>query len=316
MGFARRERLVLVVKPSLKQELLRQGSSWGQVKYKFAARGRKESEVAAIDQQGEAYDQARDRILGSAPRWLPSVVVERGELPSFLFRETDLVAVLGPSGLFVNVAKYVDDQPVLTFNSESSPQVFMQFDPSQAGWAVDAVALGSFRPQPVSLAEATSNQGETLLAVNDFLVGRRDHVSARYTLSFRNESERQVSSGVVVSTGAGSTGWLRSICSGAKALMQEFNENVDVSACAPPRLPLESRELIFAVREPFKLHGDVLLPCGRIEEGESLVLDSDMAEGGVVFSDGVAEDAIDFSAGAQVEIRLAERQVQLVGAIG
>src|SRR5947209_4584377 len=66
------------------------------------------------------------------------------------------------------------------------------------------------RCHEVTMAEVRLNDGQSLLAFNDFYLGRRTHVSARYSLTWRGETERQSSSGVLVSTGAGSTGWLSS----------------------------------------------------------------------------------------------------------
>jgi hypothetical protein len=51
---------------------------------------------------------------------------------------------------------------------------------------------------------------------------------------------------------------------------------------------------------------------GRIQPGKQLELSSYVPEGGVVFSDGIVSDAIDFNAGTHVIIRLAEQQGYLV----
>ena len=52
---------------------------------------------------------------------------------------------------------------------------------------------------------ARLNDGQRLLAFNDFLIGHRTHVSARYRLTWHGRTETQSSSGILVSTGAGST---------------------------------------------------------------------------------------------------------------
>ncbi|MDR2365373.1 MAG: hypothetical protein LBD68_05900, partial [Zoogloeaceae bacterium] len=51
--------------------------------------------------------------------------------------------------------------------------------------------------------------------VNDFFIGQRTHVSARYILKHAGTQEPQSSSGVIVSTGMGSTGWMKSVIAGA-----------------------------------------------------------------------------------------------------
>jgi len=55
------------------------------------------------------------------------------------------------------------------------------------------------------MARARLNDGQELLALNDLFIGRRTHVSARYALRVGDYVEDQSSSGIIVSTGAGST---------------------------------------------------------------------------------------------------------------
>jgi hypothetical protein len=52
--------------------------------------------------------------------------------------------------------------------------------------------------------------------------------------------------------------------------------------------------------------------AGLVEAGEGLVLESRMPSGGVIFSDGMEQDYLEFNAGASVEIRTAARQARLV----
>ena len=51
---------------------------------------------------------------------------------------------------------------------------------------------------------------------------------------------------------------------------------------------------------------------GKIEPKECLTLTSRMADGGVLFSDGVIGDAIEFNSGVAVEIRLAQQVGNLI----
>ena len=54
------------------------------------------------------------------------------------------------------------------------------------------------------------------------------------------------------------------------------------------------------------------LVWGEVGAGEELILRSDMARDGVLFSDGVLDDAIAFSSGMEVRISVAGRQGRLV----
>ena len=63
---------------------------------------------------------------------------------------------------------------------------------------------GDFDVKNVTMAKAEFNDGQSLLAFNDFFVGPKSHTSARYKINFNNISENQSSSGIIVSTNIGS----------------------------------------------------------------------------------------------------------------
>ena len=55
--------------------------------------------------------------------------------------------------------------------------------------------------------------------------------------------------------------------------------------------------------------------AGTIVEPETLMLESNMSESGVIFSDGMPGDFLAFNAGALVTIRLAEKTTNLIVAL-
>jgi hypothetical protein len=147
--------------------------------------------------------------------------------------------------------------------------------------------------------------------VNDFFVGPKSHTSARYEIRLNERRETQSSSGIIVSTGMGSTGWMRSILTGSCAVAQEASGR-PVPWQFSPR-GWERRELRFAVREPFPSRcSEATLICGEVREQEALIVTSQMAENGVIFSDGIEADFLAFNAGTSVEIRVAKRVGRLV----
>ena len=75
----------------------------------------------------------------------------------------------------------------------------------------------------------------------------------------------------------------------------------------------EDRALTFAVREPYpSVNSHAGIVMGRISGTETLVLRSNMAEKGVIFSDGIENDYIDFNSGTEVTVSVAEKQGMLV----
>jgi len=112
---------------------------------------------------------------------------------------------------------------------------------------------------------------------------------------------------VLISTGLGSTGWLRSLVTGAAAIAQIPLED---SAAV---IPWDTKELSFCVREPFPSQTTgTSLVFGKIHPQQNFKLISRMAEGGIIFSDGIVDDAIEFNSGAIATIGLAPIQGRLV----
>jgi hypothetical protein len=164
----------------------------------------------------------------------------------------------------------------------------------------------------VTMAKASLNTGETLYAVNDLFVGPRSHVSARYTLRVDDREEQQSSSGIIVSTGMGSTGWLKSLYAGWAGAAASFDIALP-SRALDASFPWDSEFLHYFVREPFPSRTTgASLVSGRIEAGCAATIVSGMAEHGVIFSDGIEADFLEFNAGARATIGIAERQGLLV----
>ena len=235
--------------------------------------------------------------------------LERSFLPNFLFGPDDIVIVAGQDGLVANTLKYLKGQPLIAINP--APQRFdgklLPFQLRDLASIAGAVLNNRFIAKAVTMAEASLNDGQTLLAVNDLYIGPKLPVSARYALTWRNQTEHHSSSGVIVSTGLGSTGWLSSLLAGAQAITGVATQVMDI--------PWHARHLHFCVREPFPSQTTgTSLVFGEITEQDRFQLVSQMAEGGVIFSDGIVDDALEFNSGAIASIGVAELQGQLVAA--
>ena len=258
-----------------------------------------------------AYQHALKRLARDLDFGYPVKTVDRSFLPNFDFHRCLAVIVLGPDGLVANVAKYVHDLPIVGVNPDPTRNdgVLLPFDLRDARSIARKVIQGNPRTRKVTLAEVTTNEGQRMLAFNDFFIGANSHVSARYTLEVGRRQESQSSSGVLVSTGAGSTGWLSSL----------FNMTAGFSRFAggspTPRLELswEDRRLVWAVREPFhSKHSGTDLVAGLLDEGDELVLGSQMPLGGVIFSDGVESDFLEFNSGTIARFSTAGQRAHLV----
>jgi hypothetical protein len=160
------------------------------------------------------------------------------------------------------------------------------------------------------MAKAVLTDGQVLHAVNDLFVGARSHVSAIYEIAAGDRVETS-SSGLIVATGLGSTAWFKSIVTGSLAIAGVYGS--EQRALPYTALPWDAAELRFAVREPFpSLKSQTTLVCGPLGKTEELRIRSLMPENGVIFSDGIEADRLEFNSGSEVKITVAERQGRLI----
>jgi hypothetical protein len=159
----------------------------------------------------------------------------------------------------------------------------------------------------ITFAEARTNDGQRLLGVNDLFIGPKSHTSARYALEWHGQQEEQSSSGIIVSTGFGSSGWFKSVLAGAIGVTGQQGHPLAGG------VEWQAKKLYFTVREPFPSRtSGARLVFGAIEGEENLRLESHMPENGVVFSDGIESDYLSFNSGTVLTVGVAAEHGQLV----
>jgi hypothetical protein len=251
--------------------------------------------------------------LQTLGQWGRYQVIERGFLPNFIFGPSDIVVALGQDGVVANTMKYLDGHPLIGINPDARRYdgILLPFGANDLAALLPEVAAEKRPFKTVTMAKAMLANGQVLHAVNDLFIGARTHTSAVYEIAAGGEREMQSSSGLIVSTGLGSTAWFKSIVTGSLAIAGAYG-----SAPKPlpyPALPWEAAELRFAVREPFPSRtSQVTLICGQLGKTEELRIRSLMPENGVIFSDGIEADRLEFNSGAEVRITVAERRGRLI----
>lgn len=299
-------RFVLVMRKTRLQELIERFNTWPQAKFYL-----EHNHVEVSD-----YLNERDlylRQLVQAESVLKSLgrfqLLERKLLPSYQFSKQDIVVVIGQDGLVANTLKYLNGQPVIAINPDPErwDGQLLPFEIGQLQEVVINTLKGKIEQKIVTFAQATTNDGQSLLAVNDLFIGPKSHTSARYLLNWNGEQEFQSSSGIIISTGLGSTGWFQSILAGAQAIM-----GVSTHPLAKGFGWGESK-LQFSVREPFlsKTTGTKWV-FGTIEPSSPLAVESLMPDNGVIFSDGIEDDFLQFNSGCIVTVKIADTQGLLV----
>jgi hypothetical protein len=227
--------------------------------------------------------------------------VDRDDLPSFLFSPEDLVVAVGQDGLVANLAKYLAGQPVVGVDPEPGRGrgVLIRFRPDTVAAALRAAAAQAMTIKRLTMVAARLDDGQELTGLNEVYAGHATHQSARYRLICANgRHERQSSSGVLVSTGTGATGWAASIAAdrGRSGVLP-----------AP-----EDPSLSWFVREawPSPATG-ASLTAGTLRAGEELRLVCE-SERLVVFADGLEADRLQVTWGQQIAIGLADQHLRLV----
>jgi NAD kinase len=289
-------RVVLVHRRTEYDELVARHGSHGQAAFFLSTRGRDIAEVQARD---EAQARAmRDVAAAVPPDWRRGEV-ERADLPRFLFAPEDVVVVVGQDGLVANVAKYLTGQPVVGVDPEPgrNPGVLVRHAPKDVGPLLRAVAADQAHLDALTMVRAVTDDGQELIALNEVYVGHASHQTARYTVAAPGAAaERQASSGLVVSTGTGATGWCSSI-------WRATGSALTLPAPTEPALAWFTRE---AWASPVT---GVSVTEGRLAADPLVVTVESNAL--VVFGDGIEADRLTLGWGQRLEVAVADRPLML-----
>lgn len=291
-------RVVLVHRRTEYTELLARHATRGQAEFFLSSRGRSIDDVTA---RHDSLQSSLALVAGSLPPDVRQARVERGDLDRYVFSPEDVIVIVGQDGLVANVAKYLDGQPVIGIDPEPGRNagVLVPHSPAAAADLVADVIAGRASVASRAMVQATLDDGQKLTALNELYVGDDGHQSSRYVVTTPDgASERQSSSGVIIATGTGSTGWAASIAS-----------DRGLAEVLPGP---ESRELCWYIREawPSRSTGRTLT-AGLIADGQTLefVVESDTL---VTFGDGIEDDYLAVGWGQRLSIAVSERRLNLV----
>lgn len=310
MDASAERKVVLVMRHTRLEELVARFHTLAQAKFYVEHLG---ADFSDYEREHAAYAEAKRQVLVTLQVHGRYQVIDRGFLPNFLFGRDDIVMALGQDGLVANTMKYLDGQPLIGVNPEPARYdgILLPYEPQAAPKVLAEVMRDRFAAREVTMAKATLTDGQVLYAVNDLFIGPRSHTSARYEIQLGDRREVQSSSGLIVSTGLGSTAWMKSIVTGAMQIAQILHQKVRNEPYQP--VPWDTDTLTFAVREPFPSKSSAAsLVFGNVRPGQPLRLASLMPENGVIFSDGIEADFVEFNSGSLATIGVADRKGILV----
>jgi hypothetical protein len=308
-------RAVLVHRHTELEELVARHGARGQAAFYLRTRGRRIEDLEARHAEQAA---AMIAVSSAIPADWRRGMVERGDLPRFLFGPDDIVVVVGQDGLVANLAKYLDGQLIIGIDPEPgrNPGVLVRHPAGACagllelavrggggglgGHPPDGGAPGSGAPvERLTMVTAETDDGQRLTGLNEIYLGQPTHQTARYTLRLPDgRAEAQASSGLIVSTGTGATGWCRSAWLERKS---------------PLALPgPEEARLAWFVREawPSPATGTACTE-GTLSAGQEIEVTAE-SDRLVLFGDGIEADTVPLTWGQSARLRLADHCLRLL----
>ena len=288
-------RVVVVSRPTELAELQARHGTRSAAAYFLRQRGQDLDEAIARD---EAQTAALATVGAAIPVDWRRGHVDRADLPRFLFAPDDVIVVVGQDGLVANVAKYVDGQPVIGVNPDPArnPGVLVRHPAAATARPARRHRRRARRhPSCARWCRPASTTVRSCLGLNDVYVGHPTHQSSRYLIGVPDGGrERHSSSGIVIGTGTGSTGWCSSIA----------RDRADAPSLPEP----ESAALAWFVREAWSspATGRRPTPPGCSSGDETLEITA-QAEGLVAFADGLESDRLALAYGQRLTIGVAAR---------
>lgn len=304
-------KIVLIKRKTRLEDLIARYNTIDQAKFYIEHLGSDFSDYISEDEQYKmAVFEAHSELesLGRVQ------VVDREYVSNFIFGENDIVVVVGQDGLVANTLKYLTNQLLIGVNPDPArwDGILLPFRVADLKLVVQDVFKMRRQVKEVSMAKTVLNDGQVIYAVNDLFIGQKTHVSSRYHIKLGDRQEYQSSSGVIVSTGLGSTGWLKSILAGASNIINGISDK-KIKVQQDKKLEWNIDYLYFSVREPFPSRtSKAEIVFGKVTKECPLKILSQMPESGVIFSDGIESDYLQFNSGIEATISVAEKKGHLV----
>lgn len=302
-------KVIIVTRKTRLSELVQKYNTLEQAKFYIEHLGADFSDYVLEDHN---YMEAVSTVKSIAIKYARVHEIDRTFFPNLILGRDDIVITIGQDGMVANVMKYLDGHPLIGINPDVKrwDGVLLPFEPRDLSKILPTVIAGKCNAKEVTIAKASTKDGQEMLAVNDLFIGQRTHTSAQYDILWNNRKETQSSSGIIISTGLGATGWYKSIIAEVQRIANAFGN--DNSIYYEP-MNWSSDSLTFVVREPYPSRStQAEIVYGRLGKTDTFRILSKMSANGVIFSDGMESDALEFNAGSEIEIGISDKKGNLV----
>tara|TARA_B100001971_G_C18185190_1_gene535176 strand:- start:565 stop:1356 length:792 start_codon:yes stop_codon:yes gene_type:complete len=223
--------------------------------------------------------------------------IERTTLNKSNYKNIDLIMPVGGDGTFLKASQFLfDKRPIYGVNSNPLKKegFFMESAKKDFEKKLKKILQGVYKIRKLHRLEAYINNKKIKdLALNEFYVAsEKPYVTARYYLNIKGKREKQKSSGILISTAAGSHAWIKS--AGGKSF------------------PIESDKFEYLIREPY---------CGRVSAKCALfnqILDKNEkievifeVGNGIIIADSLSKP-YKFNAGQKVVIKMSKKPLHSI----
>lgn len=203
----------------------------------------------------------------------------------------DLVIVLGGDNSFTNVSHYINDIPILGVNSDPERSFghllsYSTPDVRSVHKLREIIMSRQFTTQRWTRIQATLDGEPTTLATSEYFFGEKQrNKMSRHILIYNGQEYEQKCSGIIIATGAGSTGWYNS---------------AKMESTRLPWKPTDNK-ISFVVTEPF--NNDAKSCCyGDIFNDDEITLYSLNDDEGLVSVDSWEE--YKFLRGSEIKVKI------------
>src|SRR3989338_11163020 len=225
------------------------------------------------------------------------IISKRERLNKKLFQNKELVIAVGGDGTFLRASHFIFNKtPLLGVNSDPKCKegFFMSAAKNDFEKKFKKILKKDYKIKKLHRLEAYIGRKKVPeLALNEFYISsKKEYHTARYHLTVRGKKERQKSSGIIISTAAGSYAWMKS--AGGK------------------QLPLNSDKFEYMVREPYC--GRISAKCGLVngilDKDEKIIVEFE-AGNGILIADSLSVEHM-FKAKEEVMVKMSNKPLHSV----
>ena len=202
-------------------------------------------------------------------------LADRDKLKKEQFLGKELIIPVGGDGTFLRAAQFIGNELVFGVNADTKNKegFYMHSDKRDFEHKLKKILDSDFKIKKLPrLSASINNKKIGTLALNEFFVGpKKSYHAAKYTVQINGDKERQKSSGILVTTPAGSYAWAK--------------------ACSDKTLPLNSGNCQFVVREPYqgKVFKNYRLKYRVLNKNQKITITSEMLDG-ILIADSVGKE--------------------------